>query len=71
LGGTEDFEVALGPPVLCRAVEDVAGGGFAGDLFQREGRADEVLGQAGATSYVVGCEGGFPGIKGEAAVVLG
>jgi hypothetical protein len=41
-------------------------------IFSKEkGERMRHSGQADATSYVVGREGGLPGIKGEAAVVPG
>ena len=45
IGGGEDFEIALGFPVVAGTVDDGGGTFVPGDFLQGEGRAQEVLGE--------------------------
>ena len=62
VGGGEDLEVAFGGVVAFGAVDDGLGGGVPGDFLEGEGMAQQILGEALATGFVVGGDRLFPAV---------
>jgi hypothetical protein len=62
VGGLKDFEVALGGVVAFGAVDDCLAGGVPSNFLQREGMAEQILGEALATGGVVGGDGLFAAV---------
>ena len=71
VGGLKDLEVALGAPVFAGAVDDGLGALVPVDLLEREGHAQQVLGQVLAAGDVVRRDGFRAVIDVEAAVFPG
>ena len=69
VGGGEDFEIALGFPVVAGAVDDGGGLFVPGDFLQGEGGAPKVFGELAAAIDVVCCDGFFSGIEAGATYV--
>jgi hypothetical protein len=70
--GFEYLEVALGGVVAFGAVDDGLAGGVPGDFLEGEGMAQQVLGKALATGFVVGGDGLFAAVMdGESGVFPG
>lgn len=65
-GGGEDLEIAFGAPTGAGAVDDALGFLDPGDLFQGEGRAEQVFGELLAANG--SADGSCAGIEAEAAV---
>jgi len=70
VGGFEDLEVSLGVVMAFGTVDDGLGGGVPSDFLEREGMAEEILGEASAAGGVVGGDGFFAAVVDVEAAVF-
>ena len=62
IGSFEDLEVALGGVMAFGAVDDGLAGSVPSNFLQREGMAEQILGEALASGFVVGGDRLFPAV---------